>query len=56
MLLKSHLIESNVTPNVTRSAVSFKTVPLQVLRLNGDEFLEKIIVFVLLAFNFIPYR
>ena len=52
-------MESNVTPNITRSSDSFSTVPPIV---NGGDWgcivrdLETIIVLVLLAFNFIPQK
>ena len=52
-------MESNVTPNITRSSDSFSTVPPIV---NGGYWgsivsdLETTIVLVLLAFNFIPQR
>ena len=52
-------LESNVTPNITRSSDSFSTVPPIV---NGGDWgcivgnLETIIILVLLAFNFIPQR
>ena len=50
-------MESNVTPNITRSSDSFSTVQLIINR--GDwgcimRDLETLIVLVLLAFNFIP--
>ena len=53
------LLESNVTPNMTRSTDSFSTVPTIV---NGGDWdclvsdLETIIVLVLFAFNFIYQR
>ena len=52
-------LESDVTPNITRSLDSFSTVPPIV---NGGDWgyivrdLETIIVFVLLAFNLIPQK
>ena len=52
-------MESNITPNITRSSDSFNTVPPIV---NGNDWgcvvrdLETIIVLVLLIFNFIPLR
>ena len=52
-------MESNVTPNITRSSDSFSSVPPIV---NGDNYgcivrdLETIIVLVLLTFNFVPQR
>ena len=52
-------MESNVTPNIARSSDSFSAVPPIV---NGGDWgcivsdLETIIVFVLLALNFIPQR
>ena len=53
------ILESNVTPNITRSSDYFSTVlPI----VNGgdrgciEQDLETIIVLVLLAFNFIPQR
>ena len=51
------ILESNVTPNITRSSDKFSTVPPIV---NAGDWgcimrdLETIIVLVLLAFNFIP--
>ena len=53
------ILESNVTPNITKSSDSFCTVPPIV---NGGDWecivrdLETIIVLVLLALNFIPQR
>ena len=53
------ILESNVTPNITRSSDSFSTVPPVV---NGGDWgcivqdLETIIVAVFLRFNFIPQR
>ena len=53
------ILESIVTPNITRSSDSFSTFPPIV---NGGDWgcivrdLETIIVLVLLAFNFIPQR
>ena len=53
------ILESNVTPNITRSSDSFSRDPPLV---NGGDWacivrdLETIIVSVLLAFNFIPQR
>ena len=58
MLLKI-ILESNVTPNITRSSDSFSTVPPIA---NGGDWgcnvrdLDSIIVLVLLAFNFIPQK
>ena len=55
---RSSLIESNVSPNITRSSDSFSTVPPIV---NGGDSrrtmrdLETTIVLVLLTFNFIPW-
>ena len=52
-------LESNVTPNITRSSDSFSAVPVIV---NGGDWgcivcdLETIRVLALLAFNFIPQR
>ena len=52
-------LESNVSPNISRSSDSFSTVPSMV---NGGDWvcivrdLETIIVLVLLAFNFTPQR
>ena len=53
------ILESNVTPNITRSSDSFSTVPPIVNM--GDwgcigRDLETIIVLILHAFNFIPQR
>ena len=54
------ILESNVTPNITRSSDSFRTTV--VLIVNGRDWgrivrdLENILVFFLLAFNFIPQR
>ena len=53
------ILESNVTPNITRSSDSFSTVPPIV---HGGDWgcivhdMETIIVLVFLAFNFIPKR
>ena len=58
-MLSKVILESHVTPNITRSSNSFSTVPPIV---NGGDGgcivrdLETIIVLVLLAFNFIPQR
>ena len=52
-------LESNITPNISRSTDSFSTVASMV---NGDGWgcivhdLETIIVLIFLAFNFIPQR
>ena len=53
------ILESNATPNITRSSYSFSTVPKIVNE--GDcgcivRDLQTTIVLVLLAFNFIPQR
>ena len=53
------ILASNVTPNMTGWADSFGTVPSRVNVVNWGwtvRDLEIIIVFVLLAFSFIPYR
>ena len=53
------ILASNVTPNITRSADSFNTVPSRVNGVNWGwtvRYLETIIVIVLLAFSFIPHR
>ena len=52
-------LESNATPNISRSSDSFSTVPSMVKGGDGGcivHDLETIIVLVLLAFNFIPQR
>ena len=53
------ILESNVTPNITRSSDSFSTVPSIVTAGDWGRIvldMETIIVLVLLAFNFIPQR
>ena len=57
--LSKVIVESNVTPNITRSSDSFSSVPPIVTA--GDWGcivcdLKTIIVIVLLSFNFIPQR
>ena len=47
-------LESNVTPNITRSSDYFNTVPP--IANPGDALCVTIVVFVVLAFNFIPQR
>ena len=57
--LSKVILESNVTPNITRSSDSFSTVPPIVAGGDGGcilRNLETIIVLVLLAFNFTYQR